>query len=120
MIEHDLSETKAENLDEISSRIGALIELELKKIDTLRQLQRTIDLARLVPAVMKAKHYTHVVEGGHSFTPWRTAVLVVHNEAGETQEFRLVKDNVPETLWPEHILAAYKRHLKSATRNRRR
>lgn len=119
MIEYDLSQTKVENLNEISSKLGELIELHIKQIETMHKLQRVIDLARLVPAVMKNKHYTRVVEGGSTFGAWRHAVLVVSNEAGEQQEFWLVKDKVPETLWPEHILAAYKRHLKSTTRTPR-
>lgn len=118
MIDH--ASTKIENLEELSINIERLIALELEKIETLRKLKRTIDLARLVPEVMKSKARTHVIEGNSTFHQWRGASLFVSIEGRDPQVFDLVKDNVPHSLWPAHLLESYQRHLRQQSSNRER
>jgi hypothetical protein len=114
----DPTNTQADNLNEVSEKIDELIELELKKIETLRQLKRTIDLARLVPAVLKRKASVRVIEDNSYFHKWRGSRLNVRLEGEEPVEFDLVKDKVPHSLWPKEMLAAYMRHASASNPRR--
>jgi hypothetical protein len=106
----------AEMLPQIVENVDKMIELSEKKIETLRELRRTLDLAHLVPEVMKEKAKTRIIEGDRwSFAPWRSTKLQV--TVGEAVlEFDLVKDKVPESLWPKDILEQYRRHQARQTK----
>jgi hypothetical protein len=105
--------TKIENIDALVENLDRMIALTEKKIETMRELKRAFELARLVPEVMKSKVRTHVVPSNSPTAPWRGATLFVNLGEGQVRSFDLVKDNVPYSLWPNDVYDSYQRHVRS-------
>jgi len=101
--------------DKLFEQMDKLIELELKKIELMRQLKRAYMLANVIgqhPNQIKGKLSTYVYTNGAPLyaRPWRTQELVVRLDGEEVARKKLI--DVPLDLWPEDIRAEYERQQK--------
>lgn len=101
--------------EELFTKMDALIELELKKVELLRQLKRGYMLANLIgqhPNQIKGKMSYGTTNTGTPLyaSPWKTEELVVRLDGKEVARKKLI--DVPHDLWPADVLAEYKRHVK--------
>jgi len=86
------------------------IALEHRKIATMQTLRRLLTIATVDPRIDKhTKASIHIDEGTNLFSPWRGSSLVVTVD-GESIAYPLI--DVPQSLWPEHILQRYQRSLR--------
>lgn len=105
--------------DKLFEDMDALIKLELRKVELLRQLKRGYMLANVIgqhPKQIKGSLSTRVYDynGRLSSEPWRRIDLGVELNGKEVARKKLV--DVPLELWPDNLRAAYERHVK---RNRK-
>lgn len=90
-----------------------LIELELQKIETLRQLERSLQIAALHPGVFEGGKVRTSVEGKMTYSsylgdiPTKETEFVIRPEKGE--EVRIPLFQVPMELWPAKMPSALKR-----------
>ena len=101
--------------DKLFEQMDELIELELKKVELLRQLKKAYMLANVIgqhPNQIKGKLTTAVHTYGAPLyaRPWRTQELVVRLDGEEVARKKLI--DVPLDLWPEDIRAEYERQQK--------
>lgn len=106
--------------DKLFDSLDKLIELELKKVELLRQLKKAYMLANVIgqhPNQIKGKLTTavHTYDAPLYARPWRTQELVVRLDGEEVARKKLI--DVPLDLWPEDIRAEYERQQK---RNKRK
>jgi hypothetical protein len=101
--------------DKLFEQMDELIELELKKVELLRQLKKAYMLADVIgqhPNQIKGKltMAVHTYGAPLYVRPWRTQELVVRLDGEEVARKKLI--DVPLDLWPEDIRAEYERQQK--------
>lgn len=101
--------------DKLFEQMDELIELELKKVELLRQLKKAYMLANVIgqhPNQIKGKLTTAVHTYGAPLyvRQGRTQELVVRLDGEEVARKKLI--DVPLDLWPEDIRAEYERQQK--------
>lgn len=101
--------------DKLFEMMDDLIELELKKVDLMRQLKKAYMLANVIgqhPSQIKGRLATHIQTNGAPLyaRPWRTRELVVRLDGEEVARKKLI--DVPLDLWPEDIRAEFERQQK--------
>jgi hypothetical protein len=101
--------------DKLFESMDRLIELELQKIELMRQLKRAYMLANIIgqhPNQIKGSMSwgIHTYGAPLYVRPWRTQELVVRLDGEEVARKKLI--DVPHDFWPADVLAEYKRHVK--------
>lgn len=92
-----------DNIDELTSLLRRKIEL----LDELKRALLVADLLGVPPKSIKTRLHISTREGPSAFRPWIGAVYSVRAGDEPWQDFKLM--DVHHALWPEHILAAYRR-----------
>ena len=98
--------------DRLFDAMDEMIVLCAKKVELMKQLKRAYRIAELVgvhPKDLTGVVKTHTIPSGRMYRPWVGVDFAVTID-GNTQKFPL-KD-VHHDLWPEDILAQYKRSIK--------
>ena len=105
--------------DKLFEKMDQLIELELKKVELLRQLKEAYMLANIIgqhPNQIKGKLSHGVISHGTPLyaRPWKTDEFIVRLDGVEMARKKLI--DVPHDFWPADVLAEYKRHVKRNTK----
>lgn len=96
-----------------ADNVAQLIELELKKIETLRELRRALLLMAIVPNIFDMGKVRTQVIGKMAYstifgdTPTSETLFVLIPEKGEQVEVPLF--DVPMELWPDKMAENLKR-----------
>ena len=101
--------------DKLFEQMDELIELELKKVELMRQLKKAYMLANIIgqhPNQIKGKLSHGVTSYGAPLyaRPWKTEEFVIRLDGVEVARKKLI--DVPHDFWPAEVLAEYKRHVK--------
>jgi hypothetical protein len=102
-----------ETIQKAIDTLEEAIALELKKIDTMRELRRALMIGKIAPGVFEkgVKARTHV-EGGMTYSmmgnyPGPKSEFVVTQVDGD-MEVRVPLYGVPLELWPEPMVKAFR------------
>lgn len=103
--------TTPEALYDSMERLMALHEEQNRLMRELKRGYRLADLLGVPIRDMKGKIRTRFIDGRHRmFKPWIGAELWVQVDDNDPVKFKLT--DVHHELWPEDVLAAYKRQQK--------
>jgi hypothetical protein len=104
-----------ETIQKAIDTLQQAIDLELKKIETMRELRRALMIGKIAPGIFEPGVKAKIsVEGGMTYSmmaggefPGPKSEFVVTQSEGD-MEVRVPLYDVPLELWPEHMLKAFR------------
>lgn len=100
---------------ELHDKLDQMAALCAQQIETYGQLKRALRIAELAgvpPKEFKGRAGIRVIQGPHTWRPWLKATFVLKIDDTKTE---IPLADVHHDLWPDDLLAQYRRHKRRNT-----